>query len=101
MRRSSTRTNVSVHDGYLDIMGKREDQANWRTNTKSLYGDENAVRKYSTGYVDSIKTAGDGGNNLASADRFSQKYGYFEARMLVPSTGTMSQGIWPAFWLRA
>ncbi|MDX6277513.1 MAG: hypothetical protein QOJ72_1641 [Nocardioidaceae bacterium] len=93
--------NVSVHDGYLDIMGKREPEASWRSDSQSLYGEENRVRKYSTGYVDSIKSAGDGSNNQASSARFSQKYGYFEARLLVPSTDTMSQGIWPAFWLRA
>ena len=91
--------NVSVHDGYLDIMGKREPLANWRSNPNSLYGEENRVRAYSTGYVDSIKTAGSG--NEASDARFSQKYGYFEARLWVPSANTMSQGVWPAFWLRA
>lgn len=91
--------NVSVHDGYLDIMGKREAPDNWRYNNGSLYGLENQIRAYSTGYVDSIKTAGNG--NDASARRFSQKYGYFEARLWVPSADTMSQGVWPAFWLRA
>ena len=38
--------------------------------------------------------------NLSSVDTtgagFSQKYGYFEARMQMPSSGT---GAWPAFWL--
>jgi beta-glucanase (GH16 family) len=92
--------NVSVHDGYLDIVGKREPEANWRTNYNALYGAENRIRKYSTGYVDTIKSAGDGADNRASAERFSQKYGYYEARMWVPSTDKMSQGIWPAFWLR-
>jgi beta-glucanase (GH16 family) len=93
--------NVSVHDGYLDIMGKREPEASWRINNNALYGAENRIRKYSTGYVDTIKSAGDGADNKSSAERFSQKYGYYEARLWVPSTDTMSQGIWPAFWLRA
>lgn len=91
--------NVSVHDGYLDIMGRREPAANWRRNPNALYGMENELRTYSTGYVDSIKAGGMG--NSSSPDRFSQKYGYFEARLWVPSANTMSQGIWPAFWLRA
>jgi beta-glucanase (GH16 family) len=93
--------NVSVHDGYLDIRGKREPEANWRSNPNALYGEENRVRKYSTGYVDSIKNKTSESPDAASSSRFSQKYGYFEARMLVPSTDKMSQGIWPAFWLRA
>ncbi|MCL8250688.1 glycoside hydrolase family 16 protein [Aeromicrobium fastidiosum] len=83
-----TRDAVSVHDGYLDITGRRLPQDQWRTNTKALYGAENATRDYSTGYVDSI-------------DRFSQRYGSFEVRAWVPSASTMSRGIWPAFWLRA
>ena len=32
---------------------------------------------------------------LSTHDRFSQLYGYFEARMKVPN----GQGLWPAFWL--
>ena len=83
-----TKDAVSVHDGYLDITGRRLPQDQWRTNKNALYGAENATRDYSTGYVDSI-------------DRFSQRYGHFEVRALVPSTSTMSRGIWPAFWLRA
>ncbi len=83
-----TKDAVSVHDGYLDITGRRLPQDQWRTNAKALYGAENATRDYSTGYVDSI-------------DRFSQRYGSFEVRAWVPSASTMSRGIWPAFWLRA
>jgi beta-glucanase (GH16 family) len=83
-----TKDAVSVHDGYLDIAGRRLPQDQWRTNAKALYGAENATRDYSTGYVDSI-------------DRFSQRYGSFEVRAWVPSASTMSRGIWPAFWLRA
>ena len=32
---------------------------------------------------------------LTTLDHFSQRYGYFEARMKVPTTA----GLWPAFWL--
>jgi len=88
-----TKDAVSVHDGYLDIAGKRLPQAQWKTNTKALYGTENATRNYSTGYVDTIDDA--------AANRFSQRYGNFEVRAWVPSASTMSRGIWPAFWLRA
>lgn len=83
-----TKDAVSVRDGYLQIAGRRLPQEQWRTNTKALYGAENATRDYSTGYVDSI-------------GRFSQRYGTFEVRAWVPSESTMSRGIWPAFWLRA
>ena len=94
------RDNVSVHDGYLDITGRREPESAWRSNAKSLYGAENRVRRYSTGYVDSIKSKTYESPDPASAQRFSQQYGHFEARMWVPSAATMSRGVWPAFWLR-
>ncbi|NRQ51093.1 glycoside hydrolase family 16 protein [Aeromicrobium stalagmiti] len=93
--------NVSVHDGYLDIRGRREPRASWRSNPNALYGEENRVRSYSTGYVDSIKNKTYESADAASDERFSQRYGHFEARMWVPSEATMSRGIWPAFWLRA
>ncbi len=96
-----SKDNVSVHDGYLDIEGRREPESRWRLNTSSLYGAENATRRYSTGYVDSIKKKTYESPDEANANRFSQKYGHFEARMWVPSAATMSRGIWPAFWLRA
>jgi beta-glucanase (GH16 family) len=83
-----TKDAVSVHDGYLAITGRRLPQEQWRSNPNALYGSENMVRDYSTGYVDTI-------------GRFSQRYGSFEVRAWVPSAGTMSRGIWPAFWLRA
>jgi beta-glucanase (GH16 family) len=88
--------NVTVHDGSLDIMGQRMPQSEWKTNASSLYP-ETKTRAYSTGYVDTIDSAGFGN---AAADRFSQKYGSFEIRALLPSTSSMSRGIWPAFWLR-
>jgi hypothetical protein len=94
-----TKDNVSVHDGSLDIMGKRLPESKWQTVANPRYGDENRVRKYSTGYIDSIKDAGY--TNAANAKRFSQRYGHFEARAWVPSTNVMSRGVWPAFWLRA
>jgi beta-glucanase (GH16 family) len=98
-----SRDNVSVHphegtDGVLDIAGRKLDPAAYRSNANALYPGENTIRDYSTGYVDSIDTAGYGN---AAGDRFGQKYGYFEVRAWVPSEATMSRGIWPAFWLRA
>lgn len=96
-----SKENVSVHDGYLDIAGRREPESRWRVNDRALYGAENRIRRYSTGYVDSIKATTYESPDEASSNRFSQKYGYFEARMWVPSAATMSRGIWPAFWLRA
>jgi len=64
--------NVTVHDGVLDIAGKRETVAN---------------RDYTTGYVDTI-------------GKFSQKYGRWEMRAKVPTDATKTRGVWPAFWLR-
>ncbi len=66
------RRNVTVHDGLLDIAGKRETVAN---------------RKYTTGYIDTM-------------GKFSQKYGRWEMRAKVPTDGTKTRGVWPAFWLR-
>jgi beta-glucanase (GH16 family) len=92
------RENVSVHDGLLDIAGRKLPQSEWVTTEKSRH-EWNRVRDYSTGYVDTIKEAGYG--NAASDQRFSQKYGTFVVRAQVPSRSTMSRGVWPAFWLRA
>ena len=64
--------NVTVHDGVLDIAGKRETVSN---------------RDYTTGYVDTI-------------GKFSQKYGRWEMRAKVPTDATKTRGVWPAFWLR-
>ncbi len=89
--------NVTVHDGLLDIAGRRLPESEWITTPRSRY-DWNQVRDYSTGYVDGIKDAEFG--SPASADRFSQRYGYFEIRAKLPSRSTMSRGVWPAFWLR-
>lgn len=76
-------------------MGRKMDVP--RTGVPHQY-DWNAVRDYSTGYVDGIDGT-EFGN--PAADRFSQRYGYFEIRAKLPSEATMSRGIWPAFWLRA
>ena len=64
--------NVTVHDGLLDIAGKRETVSS---------------RDYTTGYVDTI-------------GKFSQKYGRWEMRAKVPTDSTKTKGVWPAFWLR-
>lgn len=92
------RENVSVHDGMLDIAGRKLPQDQWQVTPNSRY-EWNQVRDYSTGYVDTIKEEGYG--NAASDQRFSQQYGTFQIRAKVPSRSTMSRGIWPAFWLRA
>lgn len=93
-----TKDAVTVEDGVLSITGKRLPEAQWRTNPKALYGATNEIRNYSTGYIDTIDSAGFGN---AAGNRFGQKYGYFEVRAWVPSAATDSRGIWPAFWLRA
>ncbi|MET0930234.1 MAG: glycoside hydrolase family 16 protein [Aeromicrobium sp.] len=92
-----TKDAVTVHDGYLDIAGRQLPPDAWLGNPHALYA-RNVIRDYSTGYVDTIDSAGYGN---AAGDRFGQKYGHFEIRAWVPSAATMSRGIWPAFWLRA
>ncbi|AXT84927.1 hypothetical protein C6I20_06810 [Aeromicrobium sp. A1-2] len=89
--------NVTVHDGSLDIVGRKLPESQWQMAAGSRYT-WNTTRDYSTGYVDTIDEAGYGN---AAGDRFGQKYGHFEIRALVPSRSTMSRGVWPAFWLRA
>jgi beta-glucanase (GH16 family) len=93
-----TKDAVTVHDGYLDIAGRKLSVAQSKMNLNALYPGVNTLRDYSTGYIDTIDTAGYGN---AAGDRFGQKYGHFEIRAWVPSEATMSRGIWPAFWLRA
>ena len=93
-----TKDAVTVHDGYLDIAGRRLADADRKTNFNALYPLENMTRDYSTGYVDTIDAAD---RSNAAGNRFGQKYGHFEVRAWVPSERTMSRGIWPAFWLRA
>ncbi|MCW2830183.1 MAG: hypothetical protein JWP31_875 [Aeromicrobium sp.] len=93
-----TKDAVKVHDGYLDITGQRLSDSQFKTNANASYPGENTIRKYSTGYLDTIDAAGYGN---AAANRFGQKYGHFEMRAWVPTASTQSKGLWPAFWLRA
>ena len=64
--------NVSVSDGLLHIVGKRE----------TVDG-----RDFTSGYIDSM-------------GKFEQQYGRWEIRAKIPTTPGNSRGIWPAFWLR-
>lgn len=90
-----TKDAVTVEDGVLRITGRRLPDDQHRTNLNGTYKKD---RDYSTGYIDTIDSAGYGN---AAGNRFGQKYGHFEVRAWVPSETTMSRGIWPAFWLRA
>lgn len=92
-----TKDAVTVHDGLLDIAGRRVPAGQEKRNPKAFYPD-NVLRDYSTGYIDTMDGAGYGNQ---AGNRFGQKYGHFEIRAWVPSEATMSRGIWPAFWLRA
>ncbi len=65
--------NVSVGDGTLRLTALREE-----------YTVRNTTRHYTSGYLDTI-------------GKKSWKYGKFEVRAKLPA----SQGLWPAFWLRA
>lgn len=72
--------NVTVSGGMLTIAGRR--MSSPKTVSTGL-----RERWYSTGYLDTIGT-------------FSQKYGRWEMRAKVPTDGTRTRGVWPAFWLR-
>jgi beta-glucanase (GH16 family) len=68
--------NVFTEDGHLVLITKRE-----KLKLKDESGEVRKL-KYSSGLVNSFK-------------KFRQKYGYFEARIKLPS----GRGLWPAFWL--
>jgi hypothetical protein len=67
--------------------------SNWTASSMSV---ANGVLSDTANFSSNQWTSG----NLSSMDEtgagFSQKYGYFEARMKMPDSGT---GAWPAFWL--
>lgn len=65
---TDTTKNVSVSDGCLNIKAIKEIMDDGRT--------------YSSG-------------RIITRDKFSQTYGYFEARMKTPT----GNGMWPAFWM--
>ena len=73
--------NVVVDDGVMTIQGRR---------ASSPYTVSTGLQKrwYTTGYVDTIGS-------------FSQQYGRWEMRAKLPTSTTMTRGVWPAFWLRA
>lgn len=67
--------NVTVKDGALRI--KAEKLAGHENNDSSL-----GRREYTSGLVQSY-------------DKWTQRYGYFEARVKLPT----ARGLWPAFWM--
>jgi beta-glucanase (GH16 family) len=70
------KNNVQVKNGNLMLITKKE---------KLKLADKDGLTrkmKYTSGFVHSFR-------------KFSQKYGYFEARIKLPQ----AKGLWPAFWL--
>lgn len=67
-----TAGNILVRDGQLHILTRKEPGTDFQGKTYD----------YTSGLVQSF-------------GKFTQKYGYFEARMTLPTT----KGLWPAFWL--
>ncbi len=74
--------NVSVRDGELVIVTKREPEPRLFKNDPNQ-----RERYYSTGYVDTI-------------GKFSHQYGRVEMRAKLPEVPGQSRGVWPAFWMR-
>ncbi|MBP8033586.1 MAG: glycoside hydrolase family 16 protein [Bacteroidia bacterium] len=85
-----SRNNVSVENGLVSFIAKKEDMAapinDWEINKKYL---EKSGKKVVDGKYDVNYTAG----MLTTKRRF--KYGYFELRF----KSNEEKGIWPAFWL--
>ncbi|WP_250002032.1 family 16 glycosylhydrolase [Actinoplanes sp. M2I2] len=72
---TNSTSNVRVNgQGQLEITARRENPAGYQCH----YG----TCQYTSG-------------RILTADKFSQTYGRFEARIKIPKT----QGIWPAFWM--
>ncbi|WP_250027557.1 family 16 glycosylhydrolase [Paractinoplanes maris] len=72
---TNSTNNVRVNGaGQLEITARRENPAGYQCH----YG----TCQYTSG-------------RILTADKFSQTYGRFEARIKIPKT----QGIWPAFWM--
>ncbi|MDA3799622.1 MAG: glycoside hydrolase family 16 protein [Kiritimatiellae bacterium] len=69
--------NVTVRDGYLSIISEKKRGYIYDTPGFGL-----PTREYTSGA-------------MTSYDKWSQQYGYFEARMKIPS----APGLWPAFWM--
>ena len=64
--------NIQQRDGNLVITARKED----------LIGPDGAARNYTSARIN-------------TQNHFTQKYGRFEARIMLPT----GKGIWPAFWL--
>jgi len=71
--------NVTVANGVCTIKTEVRD-----CNNTDRYGRKGAAQKFASGA-------------FTSYDKFTQTYGYFEARIKMPHT--RGAGIWPAFWL--
>ena len=73
---------TTINNGILSLTAKYQCVANDGSRS-DVYSPYNcATYPYTSGLISSVKS-------------FTQKYGYFEARVKLPN----AQGTWPAFWL--
>jgi len=80
----------------------------WGSSLSTTYPDDEAVLEnlvFSGGVAHLIVSKPSGGTSahkkyataaMTTKNKFSQQYGYFEARVKMPTSG---KGLWPAFWL--
>lgn len=71
--------NVTVANGMCTIKTEQRDCQN-----TDRFGNKKAAQKFASGAFTSV-------------DKFTQTYGYFEARIRMPKA--RGAGIWPAFWM--
>jgi beta-glucanase (GH16 family) len=78
---------------YADGSRTNNDELEWYVDDAHIVSDGTLklVAKYETAKHGYPYTSG----MISGHDSFSQAYGYFEARMKIPS----GHGLWPAFWL--
>ncbi len=72
--------------------------------TMNITANKNAgkVPGSSKNYVSGMLTTAAGApysTDIQSSTPFSQKYGYFETRCVLPTGAGKSKGMWPAFWM--
>jgi len=84
--------NVSVEDGSLRILARRE--------TQPIVGPDGSRNPFSSGIVSTGKDHGK--TDPAVSPRFAFRYGFVEARLKLPRNPgepRNSVGFWPAFWM--
>lgn len=85
--------------GFQNGTGTEYGLTDWGNNEQQYYQEQNATVQDGKLVIEAKKETVEGkpytSTRLFTKDKFSQKYGKFEARMKLP----LGNGLWPAFWL--